>query len=224
MTVPQTSLNPVSSRQSRSRSPEAELLARIAEGLRPYEFANRVTEVRETRLRLRCRLRTLEVASPELEPVAAMTRQCLALCPRDPDHPSRRYVRTLRSVLERLESHRVAAAVYTCTPEGTALFPVHQRLEELARECGGSVCWYHQDHRLAEWPLADRPGWQRVGRLIQQRHIGLLAVASMEELIPPYSLLTAHPQHARHAFEQWALAHQLRLVCLNDIAAPAGSR
>ncbi|MFC0844664.1 hypothetical protein ACFH04_13240 [Streptomyces noboritoensis] len=205
-----------------ARPSRADAFAALAESLRRHEAADRVIEVREARARLRDWLRTLEVAVPEQREAAAMVRHVLALCPRDPDRPGRRYAQMLRGALERLESHRVAAAVYTCGREGGDLRPVHAGLERVARVHGGSVCWYHHDYALADLQLERRPGWQRVARLIQQRHIGLLAVPCADELIPVDSPVAAHPSYARQVCEEWAVRHRLRLVCLTDSGPLAG--
>ncbi|WP_101387027.1 hypothetical protein [Streptomyces sp. TLI_146] len=178
--------------------------------------------MRDDRERIENLLQTLELAlDPTAEQAMAATqaRQFLELEPVDPTRPSRSYVRALRALIARIEALRVSAATYVVVPEGAEVPQVHERLGRTAEAHGGSVCWFHHDRALSDWPLWDRPGWQHVQRLVQGRQITLLAVESATDLVPP--MCVGEPQWGRQGLETWLRGWGIRLVCRTEAEADA---
>ncbi|WP_369374144.1 hypothetical protein [Streptomyces sp. cg36] len=181
-----------------------------------------ISAVREDRERIKNLLRTLELAfdpTPELAAAVIQARQFLELEPVDAARPSRAYVRSLRALTARVEALRVSAATYVVLPDGAEAAQIHERLGRTAEAHGGSVCWFHHDRDLSDWPLWDRPGWQHVQRLVQGRQITLLTVESAADLVPP--MCVGEPQWGRHGLETWLHGWGIRLVCRTEAEAGA---
>ncbi|MEU1073651.1 MULTISPECIES: hypothetical protein [unclassified Streptomyces] len=184
----------------------------------------RTNAMREDRQRIESLLRTLELRldpPPELAAAVAQARQLLEMEPIDRGRPSSSYVRILRSLTTRVEALRVSAATYTSAPQGADVKPIHARLGRTAEAHGGNVCWFHHDRGLSDWPLWERPGWQRLQRLIQGKWITLLTVESASDLVPP--ICVNEPQWGRRGLETWLYGWGIRLVCRTEADPEAGA-
>lgn len=182
----------------------------------------RSAAMREDRQRIESLLRTLELKldpPPEVATAVTQARQLLEMEPVDRTRPSSSYVRILRSLAMRVEALRVSAATYASAPEGVDVSSIHKRLGRTAEAHGGRVCWFHHDRGLSDWPLWDRPGWQRVQRLVQGRYITLLTVESAADLVPP--MCVDEPQWGRSGLETWLHGWGIRLVCRAEAEAGA---
>uniref|UniRef100_A0AAU2V916 Uncharacterized protein n=1 Tax=Streptomyces sp. NBC_00003 TaxID=2903608 RepID=A0AAU2V916_9ACTN len=182
----------------------------------------RTDAMQADRHRIESLLRTLELRldpPPELATAVAQARQLLEMEPVDHTRPSSSYVRILRGLATRVETLRVSAATYASAPEGADVAPVHERLGRTAEAHGGNVCWFHHDRGLSDWPLWDRPGWQRIQRLVQGRWITLLTVDSAADLVPP--MCVGEPQWGRRGLETWLYGWGIRLVCRAEAEAGA---
>ncbi|WP_167163199.1 hypothetical protein [Streptomyces sp. MBT27] len=199
------------------------LLERLMESLTADEWpAERAASVRATRRRLFEAVRTLTYVpepSPALARALWRAEQMRPILPLHPDAPRMKYAATLSRRLDDLLLHRVAAAAYTCTAERADLDPLYRRLADAAAERAGELQFAHGDRHLHDWPLSERPGWQRVQRLVQDRQIGMLLVDSADDLVPPAQ--PHDPGSSRLMIEAWLGSCGIRLVCLDD-RLPAG--
>ncbi|MEU2956279.1 hypothetical protein [Streptomyces sp. SID1034] len=199
------------------------LLGRLKESLTADEWpAERAERVRATRRRLFEAVRTLAYVpepSPALARALWRARQMRQILPAHPDAPRAKYAAALARRLDDLLLHRVPAAAYTCVAERVDLEPLYRRVAHAAAERAGELRFAHGDRHLYDWPLAERPGWQRVKRLVQDRQIGLLLVDSADGLVPP--ALPHDPGSIRLMVEAWLGSCGIRLVCLDD-RLPAG--
>ncbi|MFI6686630.1 hypothetical protein [Streptomyces sp. NPDC050485] len=148
----------------------------------------------------------------------AMAQQFLKIRPARVHQPSMRYVKILLDVLDGLEAVRLPAAIYYCAGEADDRRAVDGKLYAAVGSHIGSVHWRRCDRGLFDWPLAERPEWRHIQRLIQQRWVALLAVASVDELVP--RCCTGHPQWGSDGITEWLASWGIRLVCLAD-AEPA---
>ncbi|MFE9559046.1 hypothetical protein ACFYOD_37070 [Streptomyces sp. NPDC006703] len=199
------------------------LLERLKETLTADEWPpERAETVRTNRRRLFEAVRTLAYVptpSPALVHALWRARQMQQILPADPDFPPVAYAAALARRLDDLLLHRVPAAAYTCTAERDDLDPLYRRLADAAAERAGELRVAHGDRHLHDWPLSERPGWLRVQRLVQDRQIGMLIVASADDLVPP---IEPHdPGWSRQMIEAWLGSCGIRLVCLTD-RLPAG--
>lgn len=203
--------------------PGADLLERLSESLKATEWpAERAASVRTNRRRLAEAVETLSYVpspSPALAVALWRARQMGRILPARPDCPTIKYTASLARRLSELLVHRVAAAAYTCTSEHGDLTLLYEHLGRASAERGGELRFGHGDRGLADWPLPHRPGWRRIQHLVQDRQIGLLIVASADELVPPYQ--PREPGWEREIVEAWLSSCGIRLVCLSD-PAPAG--
>ncbi|MEU3499510.1 hypothetical protein ABZ726_01650 [Streptomyces hundungensis] len=203
--------------------PDSALLERLKAMLTADEWpAERAATVRANRRRLFEAVRTLSFVpapSPALVHALWRARQMQQILPAHPDVPREKYAAVLARRLDDLLLHRVAAAAYTCTAERVDTQPLFRRLAKAAEERAGELRFAHGDRALCDWPLPERPGWQRVQRLVQDRQIGMLIVDSADELVPPAQ--PHDPGWSRQMIEAWLKSCGIRLVCLAD-RLPAG--
>ncbi|MFF3159093.1 hypothetical protein [Streptomyces sp. NPDC057910] len=203
--------------------PGAALLERLREAMAAEEWPDeRAASVRTNWRRLAEAVETLSYVpapSPALAAALWRARQMQWIEPAHPDCPTIKYTATVARRLDELLVHRVAAAAYTCTSERGDLTPLYEHLGRAAAERGGELCFGHGDRGLADWPLPQRPGWRRIQNLVQDRHIGLLIVASADELVQPDQ--PREPGWEREIVEAWLSSCGIRLVCLDD-RLPAG--
>lgn len=89
---------------------------------------------------------------------------------------------------------------------------------------GGRVAYYHHDVGLRHWACHQRPGWQRTARLIAGRQIGLLAVVSLNELVPAADIVAPGvPSTTADGAWRWLEDEQgVRLACVDDLFRTAG--
>ncbi|MGW2860996.1 hypothetical protein [Streptomyces sp. NPDC001205] len=203
--------------------PDHPLLERLREAMAAEEWPDeRATSVRANRSRLAEAVETLSyVPSPSPALAAALwrARQMGRILPAHPDCPTIKYAASLARRLDELLAHRVAAAAYTCTSERSDLTPLYEHLGRAAAERAGELRFGFGDRGLAALPLPHRPGWRRIQHLVQDRQIGLLIVASADELVSPDQ--PREPGWDRQNVEAWLSSCGIRLVCLAD-PAPAG--
>ena len=199
------------------------LLERVREALTAEQWPDeRAASVRGNRRRLAEAVVTLScVPSPSPALVYALwrARQMELILPADPDCPTVKYTASLSRRLNELLAHRVAAAAYTYTRERVDLDALFERMGRASEERAGSLQFAHGDRSLHDWPLSERPGWQRIQRHVQDRQIGLLIVGSAHELVPPTQPHDA--DWSREMIEAWLGSCGIRLVCLTD-RLPAG--
>ncbi|MER5563755.1 hypothetical protein ABT071_34765 [Streptomyces sp. NPDC002506] len=203
--------------------PGAALLERLREAMAAEEWPDeRAASVRANRSRLAEAVETLSyVPSPSPALAAALwrARQMGRILPAHPDCPTIKYTASVARRLDELLVHRVAAAAYTSTSERGDLTPLYEHLRRAAAERGGELRFGFGDRGLADLPLPHRPGWRRIQNLVQDRQIGLLIVASTDELVSPDQ--PREPGWDREIIEAWLSSCGIRLVCLAD-PAPAG--
>ncbi|MFK0181696.1 hypothetical protein ACIQVR_37695 [Streptomyces xanthochromogenes] len=203
--------------------PDHPLLERLREALTAEQWPDeRAASVRVNRRRLAEAVETLSCV-PSPSPVLAYAlwraRQMELILPADPDCPTVKYTASLSRRLEELLVHRVAAAAYTCTRERVDLDTLLERMGRASEERAGSLRFAHGDRSLHDWPLSERPGWQRIQHHAQDRQIGLLIVGSADELVPPAQ--PRDPAWERQNIQAWLGNCGIRMVCLAD-CLPAG--
>ncbi|MYV95976.1 hypothetical protein [Streptomyces sp. SID1034] len=203
--------------------PEHPLLERLREALIAEEWPDeRAASVRVNRRRLSEAVETLSYVpspTPALAEALWKARQMGRILPADPDCPTVKYTAAVARRLDELLAHRVAAAAYTCTSERGDLTPLYEHLGREAGERAGELRFGYGDRGMHALALPHRPGWRRVQNLVQDRLIGLLIVASADELVS--SGQPQEPGWDRQIIEAWLGSCGIRLVCLDD-RLPAG--
>uniref|UniRef100_UPI003F4953A3 hypothetical protein n=1 Tax=Streptomyces sp. CA-136453 TaxID=3240050 RepID=UPI003F4953A3 len=203
--------------------PGRDLLERLREAMTAEQWPDeRAASVRTNRRRLSEAVETLSyVPSPSPALVHALwrARQIELILPLNPDCPTIKYTAAVARRLNDLLVHRVAVAAYTCTREHVDLDILFERMARASEDRAGSLQFAHGDRSLHDWPLSERPGWQRIQRHVQDRQIGMLIVGSADELVP--AAQPHDPGWSRQMIEAWLRRCGIRLVCLAD-RLPAG--
>ncbi|MEU8963446.1 hypothetical protein AB0C89_17300 [Streptomyces sp. NPDC048491] len=204
-------------------NPGATLLERLKEAMEAEEWPDeRAVSVRANRRRLAEAVETLSyVPSPSAVLAAALwrARQMERILPAHPDCPTIKYAASVARRLDELLVHRVAAAAYTCASERGDMKPLYEHPGRAAGERAGELRVGYGYRAVQGVALPHRPGWRRIQRLVQDRQIGLLIVASADELVS--AVQPQDPGWARQNIETWLSSCGIPPVCLND-RLPAG--